>query len=1072
MACTGPRENDVQKKFSPPSPHFFKIIFIDTLRDNKLQIPNRIVNKCGGTLSIPVLLKLPCGLKWKYEGNSQFHVLIFDKSTTEIDYPSNPNWIVKHNIGRSQPQEVKEEEDDDSVEILESFSPFPKRREKSQLTCSWPRKRMKTGPDHDETQRGSSHPRSKGKFRMQILEANTSQEVTMRPSSSGDIRASEAANKFFSTNPYFQVSLQSSHFKPTNSRVRVPTAFARTYYEERTQNCESSKDSETIYDKLWKDNIRSSNYYDTEWCKMAYGIGDIWLCKGWPEFVQHFSLENGQALFFKYKGCSQFDVVIIGVTGLEIDYSITNSTQVIESDIDDGDNDDDDGDGGSPCLKEEEEPTTPFPQHARTKSTHDGEPSVLGRKQRSLTMAEKAKALSRTEDFMSQSPYFKAVVRTDFWMECLFDITDDATLYVSHERVWIVKLNARKIAMRSIRVSFLRKGWKDFAVDNDLKVDDVCIFELVNQRKMIFKVTISRDGDFQNSQQSHAGKSAVNQDHPKKSLSARDKTPSTSYKAETCNMRPSMNHVRRKDPNAIAKRKSMLNYAKEIKRQPRSNMCSRLIPTKFVKKYGETLSNSVFVKLPSGSEWKMELRKSNGRFCLQKGWPEFVKYYSIGFGHFLVFRYEGNSRFHACIFDTTTVEIEYPLIRAHSDGPKIEEIKDDGSVEVLEDLSPYPRKRKSSPLPCSQPHKKFRTSPIGETEIKGTRSNERILKNSMRNGDLHHSKSMRGMRKFFLLSFKKLIFWYLNKLLFPCRVVFLYCLFSFILFPVSAEDGNGDKSIMPRWRLSEVKSFTYKVVIKPSHVGKYFDMCLPRKFADGFLKNKCLDAVLKLSDGGTWPIRFRSRRCDDERRRGARFEKPSWEKFARDNNLKVADTCVFELINGNEMSFKVSILKADLDSHPSHGKFWQGQVTRVLKFSGDSRATDAASRFSSKNPFFKKLITSSYLHTQDQQITLKFKLSCCVQRLPNYFGRSYFGKKTQNITLQTGKNSWSVTIVYNAPHSYLFSRGWPTFARENSLRPEHALLRPTLRKGRLGKARVGQPEWAAVDVGVGSVVEC
>ncbi|XP_024030899.1 B3 domain-containing transcription factor VRN1-like [Morus notabilis] len=354
MACTGPRENDVQKKFSPPSPHFFKIISIDTLRDNKFQIPNRIVNKCGGTLSIPVLLKLPCGLKWKvrltkcdgkvwidkgwrdflkyyslghgdllvfkYEGNSQFHVLIFDKSTTEIDYPSNPNWIVKHNIGR-------------------------------------------------------------GKFRMQILEANTSQEVTMRPSSSGDIRASEAANKFFSTNPYFQVVylllLQELSMRKGHKTVNLQV-----------------EDSETIYDKLWKDNIRSSNYYDTEWCKMAYGIGDIWLCKGWPEFVQHFSLENGQALFFKYRGCSQFDVVIIGVTGLEIDYSITNSTQVIESDIDD--------------------------------------------------------------------------------------------------------------------------GWKEFAVDNDLKVGDVCIFELVNKTP----------------------KSAVNQDHPKKS--ARVKTP---YKAETCNMRPSMDHV-------------------------------------------------------------------------------------------------------------------------------------------------------------------------------------------------------------------------------------------------------------------------------------------------------------------------------------------------------------------------------------------------------------------------------------------------------------------------------------------------------------------------------------------------
>ncbi|XP_024023162.1 uncharacterized protein LOC21400885 [Morus notabilis] len=242
-----------------------------------------------------------------------------------------------------------------------------------------------------------------------------------------------------------------------------------------------------------------------------------------------------------------------------------------------------------------------------------------------------------------------------------------------------------------------------------------------------------------------------------------------------------------------------------------------------------------------------------------QGWPEFVKYYSLGFGHFLVFRYEGNSRFHACIFDTTTVEIEYPLIRAHSDGPKRKEIKDDDSVEVLEDLSPHPRKRKSSPLPCSQPHKKFRTSPICETDIKGTRNNERILKNSMRNGDLHHSKSMR----------------------------------------VSAEDGNGDKSIMPRWRLSEVQSFTYKVVIKPSHVAG-------NRGRTNSLKPK--------------------------------------------RNVKVKTEC--DCTSKHQEETKVE-----------PGKFWQGQVTRVPKFSGDSRATEAASRFSSKNPFFKKLITSSYLHT-------------------------------------------------------------------------------------------------------------
>ncbi|XP_024030815.1 B3 domain-containing transcription factor VRN1-like, partial [Morus notabilis] len=95
------------------------------------QIPKRIVNKCGDTLSTPVFLKLPCGSQWKlgllknrlkmykgwtdfsknyslgrgdllvfeYEGNSQFHVFIFDKSTTEIDYPSSSNRSEKqHDI--------------------------------------------------------------------------------------------------------------------------------------------------------------------------------------------------------------------------------------------------------------------------------------------------------------------------------------------------------------------------------------------------------------------------------------------------------------------------------------------------------------------------------------------------------------------------------------------------------------------------------------------------------------------------------------------------------------------------------------------------------------------------------------------------------------------------------------------------------------------------------------------------------------------------------------------------------------------------------------------------------------
>lgn len=448
-----------------------------------------------------------------------------------------------------------------------------------------------------------------------------------------------------------------------------------------------------------------------------------------------------------------------------------------------------------------------------------------------------------------------------------------------------------------------------------------------------------------------------------------------------------------------------------------------LIPVKFVRRYGETLSNPVSVKLPCGSEWKMELRKFDGRVCLHKGWPEFVKHYSIALGHFLVFRYEGNSRFHAFIFDKTTVEIDYPINPSHSDATNGEEIKDDESVEILENFSQCPGKRKSFPLPCSQPHKKFRASPIGETESKRTRSYENIIGNSMRNRDLQHSKSMQEK------------------------------------FQVSAEEGDHeDKSVMPRLRKSEVENSNCKVVIKPTQVGEHYHMCLPRTFASEIFKNRSLDGVFVISDGRTWPVKFR-RRSRNEIRRGCRLLKEGWKKFAEDNNLKVGDTCVFQLIDGNKKSFKVSILKADSDSHPSRVgerrtnllklkrnvkvktksactskhqeetklvKFGHGQVTCIPKLSGDSRATEAASRFSSKYPFYKKAI----------------HLSSCFhgQRVPVDFARTYFERKTQTVTLQMGKNSWSVTMVYNSPASFYLSAGWSTFARENSLRPGYVCV--------------------------------
>ena len=75
------------------------------------------------------------------------------------------------------------------------------------------------------------------------------------------------------------------------------------------------------------------------------------------------------------------------------------------------------------------------------------------------------------------------------------------------------------------------------------------------------------------------------------------------------------------------------------------------------------------------------------------------------------------------------------------------------------------------------------------------------------------------------------------------------------------------------------------------------------------------------SDEGNWSIQVRFR----ESHTGTRAEFcRGWKAFAQDNNLrlKVGDVCVFELINGIEVAFKVAIFQAgkDIDCPLLNGK--------------------------------------------------------------------------------------------------------------------------------------------------------
>ncbi|KAI9127753.1 hypothetical protein K1719_000746 [Acacia pycnantha] len=86
------------------------------------------------------------------------------------------------------------------------------------------------------------------------------------------------------------------------------------------------------------------------------------------------------------------------------------------------------------------------------------------------------------------------------------------------------------------------------------------------------------------------------------------------------------------------------------------------VPKTFVNHHGDDFSPIITLHDPNAREWKIGLEKieEDDDLCFSEGWENFMEYYSITEVHFLVFRYEGDSKFQVLIFDMTGSEIQYP----------------------------------------------------------------------------------------------------------------------------------------------------------------------------------------------------------------------------------------------------------------------------------------------------------------------------------------------------------------------------------------------------------------------------
>ncbi|XP_021809455.1 B3 domain-containing protein Os03g0619600-like isoform X4 [Prunus avium] len=291
------------------------------------------------------------------------------------------------------------------------------------------------------------------------------------------------------------------------------------------------------------------------------------------------------------------------------------------------------------------------------------------------------------------------------------------------------------------------------------------------------------------------------------------------------------------------------------------------IPKKFLRKYGDDLSNPVLLKLPNGSKWNVELRRWKGEAWFDKGWAEFSEFYSLEHCHSLVFRYEGNSKFHICIFDKSFVEIEYPLTmpemkETDADDDSSDE-SDDASLEILDKFPLCPRKSKEkSSLPCPRPHKKKRTSSSGNIDFpakrhdQGTSSTPRFLK---------RTQVVRGR-----------------------------------MHPLTT---SGKALALQRAKAYKSDKPSFIVPMHRSYIGRH-PMWLTSDFSIlmGHLSKNSANVILWDLGGRAWVVEFIAKPR-------AKFQS-GWHEFVRGNNLNIGDVCVFVLIDDTRLVFEVVIFRA------------------------------------------------------------------------------------------------------------------------------------------------------------------
>ncbi|XP_021724703.1 B3 domain-containing transcription factor VRN1-like [Chenopodium quinoa] len=312
-----------------------------------------------------------------------------------------------------------------------------------------------------------------------------------------------------------------------NHKLRIPETYVKKYEEQLVND----------YVKL---RVADGRVWRVELFKER---GEVWLTKGWEKVVKCYSLKYGNLLLFKYdESDSTFHITIFGMNGCEIEYDQVYHNYIKAQEIIEISSHDDE------MIAQDDQDTAISPGmwdwfiHSITLllvmfeldqvicllkislNKHIGKDRMKNVINRLLihlltfflsfffhlvvVAGDKTSVMERLEAFNSQNPHFKVIMRRSYISNKLYRMAIPMSYLRKHlkgmdekeiillgpdEKSYNVRLNVyKRKTPKKIMLAELRFGWRNFVHGNKLKLGDACVFELVDRRSNMYKVTVFR----------------------------------------------------------------------------------------------------------------------------------------------------------------------------------------------------------------------------------------------------------------------------------------------------------------------------------------------------------------------------------------------------------------------------------------------------------------------------------------------------------------------------------------------------------------------------------------------------